>query len=226
MPKVPEMHALNASEMALRPVLLAVALVSAAGKLGDAFAPELLRRGRVFLLLLLNSSDTHLLLTAGSGCHLYAWLAVALARRLSEDCAYYFCGRSHGPEVVAVLESVGGMRLDLGSASRWWGRLAEVALAIFPSGPLCVLVGVNGTSPARFICADGVATLVRMALIYSGGAVWLGHWTGAARALLARHPVASLALSVAIAAPGTLVAVRLAARAIRSGERGEGGADA
>ena len=84
-----------------------IAIITVAGKLGDAAAPALLP-GRPLLLLALNSSDAFVALTSALTSSRTASLvafAVAALRRLAEDALFFAAGWRHGDQAATLLRA-------------------------------------------------------------------------------------------------------------------------
>ena len=84
--ETPPVESQNASSVSLNlpwAYTIALAVVTVAGKAGDALAPALLG-SQPLLLLALNANDVHLALTSTT-VPVVAWTFVGMARRLAED---------------------------------------------------------------------------------------------------------------------------------------------
>ena len=188
--------------------LVAAASVSLFGKIGDACAPLLLASGRPIALLLLNSNDAHSALTA-TDLGLVVWMVTIALRRLAEDGFYYYLGRING---LAASTALG---FDLQDAGERWRRLSFAVLLLFPSAPVCIMLGTGGTSPLLFVLADMFSIIGRAMLIRGAIHSPLHAVIAAARSLCESHPAAAIATSAALATPGVVAACALGWRSLR-----------
>ena len=193
---------------ALASSLVAAAVVSLTGKLGDAFAPLLLSRGWTLLLLALNANDMVCVLTA-SELGFVAWLSIVTLRRVAEDGFYFAVGRRHG---VSASSALG---FDLKSAGQRWRNTSLAVLLLFPSAPVCLLIGASETPALLFALADVLSTVVRAVLLRMASASPLQMALAPIRSIITTHTHAAVATTAAMAAPGLVGACALGWRALR-----------
>ena len=155
----------GAVDTSMRASIAALIVVLAAGKLGDALAPVLLDRQHALLLIAMNANDMNLLVSHRLCSGSWSWWIVGCIRRLAEDGFFFWLGRTHGMGIVHAL------KVDVRGAQRWLSRIWLVALVLLPGASVCVAAGVARACPLRFLAADTTATLVRMAVLRSGGAL-------------------------------------------------------
>ena len=193
---------------ALASSLVAAAVVSLTGKLGDAFAPLLLSRGWTVLLLALNANDCVCVLTA-SELGLVMWLSIITLRRVAEDGFYFAVGRRHG---VSASSALG---FDLRSAGQRWRNTSLAVLLLFPSAPVCLLIGASETPALLFALADVLSTVLRALLLRMASASPLQIALAPIRSIITTHTHAALATTAAMAAPGLIGACAIGWRALR-----------
>ena len=152
-----------------RTALLVVPLVVVFGTaaIGNAIAPSLLGTHPA-LLLALNATTRHLLLTSGS-VDVVTWTLIGLGRRLLEDPFLYFLGRWRGEEALAWVDGkVGGGRwLDL--VRRRFRLLGYPLVALAPGGVVCLLAGASGMGPIAFLTLNVLGTLATLVALRAIG---------------------------------------------------------
>jgi membrane protein DedA with SNARE-associated domain len=138
-------------------------VVFATAAVGNAVAPSLVD-SRPLLLLALNATTRHLLLTSTS-VSVVPWVVVGLGRRLVEDPFLYLLGRWYGDDAVAWLDRhLGGGRL-LRLAERRFRTFGWPLVALFPGGAVCVLAGASGMGVVPFLALNIGGSLVTLLLL-------------------------------------------------------------
>ena len=152
-----------------RTALLTVPLVVvfATAALGNALAPSLVGTHPA-VLLAMNATTRHLLLTSGS-VDVVTWTLLGLGRRLLEDPFLYFLGRWYGDDALAWVDrKVGGGRgLDL--VRRRFKLLGYPLVALAPGGVVCLLAGASGMGPVAFLTLNILGTLATLVALRAIG---------------------------------------------------------
>ena len=147
----------------LRLLLIPIVVLVAAGMIGGAFTPTLLKNHPLGLIAL-DARSRNLVLVAGR-LALWSYLAVGIGRRLIGDPWFYVLGRWHGDRAVKWVEK---NSLDDGTLVRWidkyYRRAAPLFVFFMPGALVCVLAGASGMPPATF-AAINVAGTVTMVVV-------------------------------------------------------------
>jgi len=134
---------------------------------GNAAAPALLAN-RPLLLLALNSTTRHLLLTSTS-VEVVPYAAVALVRRTLEDPLLYLLGWRFGDVAVDwTAEHLGGAR-TLHWMRRNFRRFGWLLVALFPGGVVCVMAGAARMGLVPFALVGFLGTVATIAAIRASG---------------------------------------------------------
>lgn len=150
------------------PVLVVPLLVLATSAvIGNALAPALLAN-QPLLLLALNATTRHLVLTSTT-VDVAPYVAVALVRRSLEDPLLYLLGWRYGDAAVAwTAEHLGGAR-SLGWIRRNFRRFGWVLVALFPGGVVCVMAGAARMGLVPFALVGFAGTVASIAAIRASG---------------------------------------------------------
>jgi len=128
-------------------VVVPILVLSAAGIAAMALTPILVR-DHPLLLLVLESRNRYLLLVADR-VDPVPFVVVGVLRRLASDPFYWLLGRWYGDAAVGwAAGRTGGRALPL--QARWFARLADLAVLVFPGAVVCALAGATGMSARRF----------------------------------------------------------------------------
>jgi len=139
---------------------------------GNAAAPALLAN-QPLLLLALNSTTRHLLLTSTT-VDVVPYAAVALVRRSLEDPLLYLLGWRYGDAAVDwAAEHLGGAR-TLHWMRRNFRRFGWVLVALFPGGVVCVMAGAARMGLVPFALVGFVGTVATIAAIRASGETLAG----------------------------------------------------
>lgn len=152
------------------PILLALPLFITFGTaaLGNALMPVLVT-DRPLILLALNSTTRHLVLTSGS-VNLVAYLVVALGRRLLEDPFLYFLGRRYGQGSLRwITTRVGGGQVVTAIDRSFQSWIGDCLVVVSPVGIVCVLAGASRMSFRRFMVLNVIGTTATIILLRFAG---------------------------------------------------------
>ena len=87
--------------LTLRQCVFLISFVNILGKLADVL---ILILGQMpTILLLLNANDVNLTIASAANMPFYSFVLIGVARRVIEDCLYFFSGRWYGKDIVAYL---------------------------------------------------------------------------------------------------------------------------
>ena len=162
---------------------------------GNAAAPALLAN-RPLLLLALNSTTRHLLLTS-TNVDVVPYAAVALLRRSLEDPLLYLLGWRYGDAAVAwTAEHLGGAR-TLDWMQRNFRRFGWLLVALFPGGVVCVMAGAARMGLVPFALVGLAGTVATIAAIRASGETLAGP-VGALVTVVAENWVWLTVVSVAM----------------------------
>lgn len=180
------------------PFLVVPLFVLAASAIaGNALAPALVANQPV-LLLALNSTTRHLVLTSTS-VDVVPYFAVALVRRTLEDPLLFLLGWRYGDAAVAwTVDHLGGAR-TLGWLRRNFRRYGWPLVALVPGGVVCVLAGASRMGLVPFALVGLAGTVGTIAALRASGEALAGP-VDVAVALIADNWVWMTATSVAVTA--------------------------
>lgn len=143
-------------------------VIFATAALGNALAPALVE-DHPALLLALNATTRHLLLTSGS-VDVVPWVLLGLGRRLVEDPFLYLIGRWHGDAALAWVDRKAGGGRWMDVVKRRFRLLGYPLVAVAPGGLVCLLAGASGMGPAAFLTLNIIGTLATLAALRAFGA--------------------------------------------------------
>eukprot|EP00929_Paragymnodinium_shiwhaense_P060028 TRINITY_DN30016_c0_g1_i2.p1 TRINITY_DN30016_c0_g1~~TRINITY_DN30016_c0_g1_i2.p1 ORF type:complete len:210 (-),score=25.60 TRINITY_DN30016_c0_g1_i2:232-861(-) len=144
--------------------VVALALVTVAGKLGDALGP-VLAVDWPLTLLFLNANDLHLGLTAAD-TDLVPWLLVGTFRRIVEDPVFFLIGWHYREAAVEWLKTryhVSDEAVE--KVSRRFASISAAAVIIEPGAVVCTLAGAARMSPISFSSLNLGGTVARLVVI-------------------------------------------------------------
>ncbi|MEW6154400.1 MAG: hypothetical protein AB1673_10495 [Actinomycetota bacterium] len=156
------------------PALLIVPLVilAVSALVGNAAAPAL-AANHPLLLLVLNSTTRHLVLTSTT-VDFVPYLVVGLVRRSLENPFLYLLGLRYGDSAVDwVARHIGG-GTAIGWLRRNFRRYGWPLVALFPGGVVCVLAGASGMSLVVFALLSVVGTVAAIVAIRLSGTALAG----------------------------------------------------
>ncbi len=176
-------------------LVIPLLVLATSAVVGNAAAPALLAN-QPLLLLALNSTTRHLLLTSTS-VDVVPYTAVALVRRSLEDPLLYLLGWRYGDAAVAwTAEHLGGGR-TLDWTRRNFHRFGWVLVALFPGGVVCVLAGAARMRLVPFALVGFAGTVATIGAIRASGETLAGP-VGALVSVVSENWVWLTALSVAM----------------------------
>ena len=126
-----------------------ISVVNVVGKLADIFIVAL---GQMpTLLLLMNANDVNLTLAAAANVSLLRFILIGIARRVSEDCLYFFSGRWHGKDIVNYVQQKKGS-IAVERSERLMRRYGACILLVLPGALTCFAYGManEGVADERF----------------------------------------------------------------------------
>ncbi len=131
-------------------LLLPIAISMAAGTVANWFAPLLVIR-HPLLLIVLNPRLRYLIL-ASPRVSLVPFFAVPIVRFALVDVLCFLVGRRCGEAALGWIERrIRRGRRALRALERWFLRAAPALTFAFPSGPVCLLAGWSGMGPVSFV---------------------------------------------------------------------------
>jgi membrane protein DedA with SNARE-associated domain len=146
-------------------VLAPIVVTTAAGTVGNAFFPALLRTHRL-LLIALDARNRQLIPVAGR-VGFVAYMVVSTVRRFVSDPSFYLLGRLYGDEAVDWLERrAGEAGMFIRSLERLFARIGPVLVFVFPGAIVCVLAGATAMSPVLFTVLNLAGTVVTVYLLW------------------------------------------------------------
>jgi membrane protein DedA with SNARE-associated domain len=138
-----------------------MAILTILGWIGDAFAPSLLTRAPL-LLLVCNPRLRNLVLVSPTVDFL-PFVAVAIGRLVISDPLFYFFGRRYGDTSIRWMERKLGPSAGV---VLWFEKMFRKAawpvVAILPNNIICLLAGAAGMSWIGFAIVNVSGTIVRV----------------------------------------------------------------
>jgi hypothetical protein len=142
-----------------------LAILTIAGYLGDAFAPTLLDKAPL-LLLVCNVRLRNLVLVSPN-VDVVPFFVVAVTRLVISDPLFFAFGRKYGDVATRWMEH----KLGKSGAAPvlWMERMFKKAawpmIAILPNNWICLFAGATGIAWAPFLIVNIAGTIVRVALV-------------------------------------------------------------
>ena len=136
--------------------------------IGDAFAPTLLTKAPI-VLIICNPRLRNLVLAAPT-LGAVPFISVAVARLVLTDPFFYWFGRRYGDVAIRWMEQ----KLGPGAAivlwlERFFARAGYVAVAVLPNQWICLLAGTTKMRVRTFVVLNIGGTLARVVLIWKLG---------------------------------------------------------
>jgi membrane protein DedA with SNARE-associated domain len=136
--------------------------------IGDAFAPTLLTKAPV-VLIICNPRLRNLVLAAPT-LGAVPFISVAVARLVITDPFFYWFGRRYGDVAIRWMEQ----KLGPGAAvvlwlERFFARAGYVAVAVLPNQWICLLAGTTKMRVRTFVILNIGGTVARVVLIWKLG---------------------------------------------------------
>jgi membrane protein DedA with SNARE-associated domain len=189
-----------------RAVLAAMAVLVGAGLVGSAFAPVLLLKNPL-LLLVLSPDARHIALAVGSLAPLVLFPVVVVRRSLF-SLASYGLGAIYGEASVTWVERrhprIGGVLRFL---ERLFGRFGSAILVILPFASICILAGAARSRFIGFVPAIVAGHTLWVGAIYLLGAA-ISDFTSTVLSFLSEHLVESTLVCVALVVLAQLLSKR------------------
>ena len=159
------------------------------GWIGDAFAPSLLTRAPL-LLLVCNPRLRNLVLVSPT-VDFAPFVTVAVTRLVISDPLFYWFGRRYGDVAIRWMER----RLGAGAAPVLWAekafkKAAWPVVALLPNNMICLLAGATGMAWFGFALVNIGGTVVRVLGVrligdaFSDPILGLNDWIGRNRVVL------------------------------------------
>jgi membrane protein DedA with SNARE-associated domain len=138
-----------------------MAVLTILGWIGDAFAPSLLDRAPL-LLLVLNPRLRNLVLVSPT-VDFAPFVVVAVVRLVISDPLFYWFGRRYGDVSIRWMER----KLGPGAGAVLWAekayrRAAWPVVALIPNNLVCLLAGATGMAWGGFAIVNVAGTFVRV----------------------------------------------------------------
>jgi membrane protein DedA with SNARE-associated domain len=136
--------------------------------IGDAFAPTLLTKAPV-VLIICNPRLRNLVLAAPT-LGAVPFISVAVARLVITDPFFYWFGRRYGDVAIRWMER----KLGPGATivlwlERFFARTGHVAVALLPNQWICLLAGTTKMRVRTFVILNVGGTVARVVLIWKLG---------------------------------------------------------
>jgi membrane protein DedA with SNARE-associated domain len=140
-------------------------VLAIAGYLGDAFAPTLLDRAP--LLLVVCSPRLRSLVLVSPGVDVAPFFLVAVGRLVIADPLFFAFGRKYGDTATRWMEHKVG---STGAAPVLWmerafKRAGWPMIAAIPNNWICLFAGASGIAWTPFLVVNITGTIVRVALV-------------------------------------------------------------
>jgi membrane protein DedA with SNARE-associated domain len=138
-----------------------MAILTILGWIGDAFAPSLLTRAPLFLLIC-NPRLRNLVLVSPQ-VDFVPFVLVAVGRLVISDPIFYWFGRRYGDVAIRWMErKLGGGAAIVLWLERMFRKAAWPVVAIVPNNWICLLAGASAMNWWAFAAVNLTGTLVRI----------------------------------------------------------------
>lgn len=145
-------------------LIAAIVIFNVVGKIGDAVGPAMVGT-MPFSLLLLNSSNTHCILTTTSVAF-WPWILVTVLRRICEDPIYFYLGWKYRVAALDMLRQWSPEAADgFGTAEEMFRNNLYVAVAVNPGATVCGLAGASRMPPLTFFALNIGSTTAQLLLM-------------------------------------------------------------
>jgi hypothetical protein len=155
----------------VRRCLLALGVLGGASMIGVAFSLYLVNHYPL-LLIALSPIGRHLVLVAPI-VDPFAFVAVALARRMAFYLATFYLGRALGPAGIVWIEA---RAVHFGRFVRWierlFSRASHVVVFAMASPTVAALAGISGMRTGVFLALATAGLIIRLVIVL-GFAEWL-----------------------------------------------------
>lgn len=142
-------------------LIAAIIVFNVIGKIGDAIGPAMVASKPVQLLLL-NSSNTHCILTSTSVAFL-PWILITVGRRFCEDPLYFYVGWKYREAALGLLRDWCPDAADgYDKAEGMFRKNLYAAVALNPGATVCALAGASKMSPIAFFALNIGSTTAQL----------------------------------------------------------------
>lgn len=136
----------------------------AAGTIGTALAPRLLKE-HPLLLLVLEARNRNLLLTANL-VSVVPYTLVGVVRRMASDPCFFLLGHFYGDRAVHWIQARLGAGTFLGNLNTAnFRRFSGLAVFLFPGAIVCVLAGASRMRVRTFLILNLLGTLTAVLVL-------------------------------------------------------------
>jgi len=142
-------------------LIVAIVVFNVVGKIGDAVGPAMVGQ-KPWQLLLLNSSNTHCILTTTSVSFL-PWILITVLRRVCEDPLYFYVGWRYREAALELLrEWCPDVADGFDKTEQMFRNNLYVAVAVNPGATVCGLAGASRMSPVAFFALNIASTTAQL----------------------------------------------------------------
>ena len=161
--------------LTLRQCVFLISFVNILGKLADVL---ILIIGQMpTLLLLLNANDVNLTIASAANMPFYSFVLIGVARRVIEDCLYFFSGRWYGKDIVAYLTKekrrswLKVSKAKVRESERLMRTYGVAILLVLPGALTCFAYGMakRGSRRRTFLFLDSLGAALRVILFRVAG---------------------------------------------------------
>jgi len=152
-----------------------ISFVNILGKLADVL---ILILGQMpTILLLLNANDVNLTIASAANMPFYSFVLIGVARRVIEDCLYFFSGRWYGKDIVAYLTKekrrswLKVSKAKVRESERLMRTYGVAILLVLPGALTCFAYGMakRGSRRRTFLFLDSLGAALRVILFRVAG---------------------------------------------------------
>jgi len=161
--------------LTLRQCVFLISFVNILGKLADVL---ILILGQMpTILLLLNANDVNLTIASAANMPFYSFVLIGVARRVIEDCLYFFSGRWYGKDIVAYLTKekrrswLKVSKAKVRESERLMRTYGVAILLVLPGALTCFAYGMakRGSRRRTFLFLDSLGAALRVILFRVAG---------------------------------------------------------
>ena len=161
--------------LTLRQCVFLISFVNILGKLADVL---ILILGQMpTILLLLNANDVNLTIASAANMPFYSFVLIGVARRVIEDCLYFFSGRWYGKDIVAYLTKekrrswLKVSKAKVRESERLMRTYGVAILLVLPGALTCFAYGMakRGSRRRTFLFLDSLGAALRVVLFRVAG---------------------------------------------------------
>jgi membrane protein DedA with SNARE-associated domain len=150
-----------------------IAIATAAGTVGNALLPTLLRT-HPLLLIGLDARNRQLLLVTSKVSFL-SFMVVGTLRRFVSDPFFYGLGRAYGDTAIRWIEKRSGNAGGyIRTVERLFHRADWLFVLVWPGALVCTLAGATAMNIPLFVALNLVGTVAVVYLLWASGDIFQG----------------------------------------------------